>query len=280
MEYHEVVSHIRKSKNITIDETIGKKFSRSSYYRYINGTSDLYSQSFLDILKNLNVSLSEIEFISNQYAEPEDKIIMKRIKISFERKDLNELNFLQEKADNLFKSNSNIVYKHLESLIYILTHRLSKKDIDIQKTTLFNYLIKTETWSRYELVLFNNSLFYFNKQSVEQILPRAINKLSLYHKINPYANEAIRLITNAVIFFLKEYDTNQAIKYINVAENFSLTEEQLYEKLLVKLLSSIKKILTGDPEGHASINTYLDIMKELDMKNLEQMTNSLIQNLK
>ncbi|WP_370650311.1 helix-turn-helix domain-containing protein [uncultured Clostridium sp.] len=56
-----------KSKNISLADTLGYKLSKSSYYRYINGESDLNSRNFLDILDNLKISLEELTLISNNF---------------------------------------------------------------------------------------------------------------------------------------------------------------------------------------------------------------------
>lgn len=60
MNTYEAISFLRKNKNISISETIGNSLSKSSYYRYVNGKSDLYSENLLGILGNLHVSLEEV----------------------------------------------------------------------------------------------------------------------------------------------------------------------------------------------------------------------------
>lgn len=86
--------------------------------------------------------------------------------------------------------------------------------------------------------------------------------------MKPYANEAVILLTNAIIFFLKEKNEASALHYIDVANQLYLTEEQVYERLLIKCLSSIKKIILNDSKGYEEITIYLKIMETLEMNNL------------
>ena len=76
MEVFEAISYIRKSKNISLADTLGNKLSQSSYYRYINGDSDLYSQNFLHILYNLRISLDEVNLMRTGYREQKEKILL------------------------------------------------------------------------------------------------------------------------------------------------------------------------------------------------------------
>lgn len=279
MEVFEAVSYIRKSKNISLADTLGNELSKSSYYRYINGDSDLYSQNFLNILYNLRISLDEVNLMRTGYKEQTEQTLLIKVKQAFDAQNVEELKMLKKHCRILAESEANIVFAHLHSLVELLVNRLLKKNIDVTKTEIFQYLIKTETWSRYELVLFNNSLFYFDSEAVNQILPRAIDKLINFQKMNPYANEAVILLANAIIFFLKEKNEARALHYIDTANQLYLTEEQAYERLLIKCLSSIKKIVLNNSEGFEEITVYLKIMETLEMNNLLEMFNKLISEL-
>lgn len=122
-------------------------------------------------------------------------------------------------------------------------------------------------------------MFFFNTKLVKQILPRAVKKLDTFQKINPHANEGVRLLTNAVIFFLKKGDNFEAVKYITAIEQYTLTEEQTFERILVKLFSSIKRMLLGENNQSEKFEECLRTMDFLEMKNIANMSRKLINQL-
>ena len=180
MEIYEAVATLRKDKNIKIEEAIGNSMSRASFNRYINGKTDLYTSHFLELLEKLHISLEEIEFMCNGYTDNVEKQLMKELKHAFEDQNIHELNFILQHCRNEYALDKNVLYSHLASLTEVLLARLEHKNIDLKENELYKYLVKTETWTRYELVMFNNSMFYFDAEALKQILPKAINKLAYY----------------------------------------------------------------------------------------------------
>lgn len=73
----------------------------------------------------------------------------------------------------------------LASLTEVLLARLEHKNIDLKENELYKYLVKTETWTRYELVMFNNSMFYFDAE--------ALNKYFRQNKFNVTYDKKINL---------------------------------------------------------------------------------------
>ncbi|NCA66980.1 MAG: hypothetical protein EOM87_02835, partial [Clostridia bacterium] len=142
------------------------------------------------------------------------------------------------------------------------------KNIDLKENELYKYLVKTETWTRYELVMFNNSMFYFDAEALKQILPKAINKLAYYKEINPYANEGFRLLINAIIAFISKNEIHQALIYIRILEKHPLNEDQAYEALLQKFLIGVKLILIDDSKGDEVVKDCIQTMQFLNMEKM------------
>ena len=279
MEIYEAVATLRKDKNIKIEEAIGNSMSRASFNRYINGKTDLYTSHFLELLEKLHVSLEEIEFMCNGYTDNVEKQLMKELKHAFEDQNIHELNFILQHCRNEYALDKNVLYSHLASLTEVLLARLEHKNIDLKENELYKYLVKTETWTRYELVMFNNSMFYFDAEALKQILPKAINKLAYYKEINPYANEGFRLLINAIIAFISKNEIHQALIYIRILEKHPLNEDQAYEALLQKFLIGVKLILIDDSKGDEVVKDCIQTMQFLNMEKMASMSTGLIEHI-
>ncbi len=250
--------------------------SRSTFNRYTKGKTDVYSTHLIDILSRLHIELSEIQFISNGYSNSEEKDFLIRIKNAFEGKNIDELKYLKTSCETSYIEKSDIFYCHMASLVTVLMNRLNHIDMDITQTDLYKYLISVETWTRYELVLFNNCLFFFNLEAIQVILSRAIASLDKFNDLNPYASESFRLIVNVVITFCKHLDYSETIKYIDLLENYKLREDQLYEQFLLKLFSGIKLLILGDSNGEKNILKCIDFLDFLELDSLKMMCQGLV----
>lgn len=274
MEIYEAISLIRKNKNIKVSDVIGQNMARSTFNRYINGETDLYSYNLIQILDSLRVSLDEVIFIANDYADSEQNQLLKDISISFEKRDLNQLKYWRDYCENRYNKKGNILYNHLKGLSEVLIHRLCNKEIEINNNSLYAYLIKTETWTRYEIIMFNNAMFYFNKEAVKRILPRATNRLGRYRDFNHYTDESYRLLTNAIVFFLQNNEIKEALHYIKILEKIELTENQVFERLIAKLFRGFRLLIINSSEADDEIKDCFKIMDLLGLVNLKRMSES------
>jgi len=279
MELYEAVSLIRKKKNIKIDEVIAEDMSRSTFNRYVTGKTDLYSAHLIKILDGLRISLDELQLIANDYSVNNQNLLLMSIKKSFEERDVEQLVYWEKVCKDKYKKEGNILYSHGIGLIEILIARIKKEHVDLHSNVLYQYLIKTETWTRYELVMFNNSMFYFNVEAIKNILPRAIDRLGSYRNFNHYTDEVYRLLSNVIIYFMQNDDFNSAFHYIQVMEKIELNEEQIFEKLLSKFFEGIKLLLLNNKEAQQHIDKCLQVMEFLELKHLKNMSMSVIEQL-
>lgn len=280
MELYEAISLIRKKKNIKINEVIGNNMSRSTFNRYVNGITDLYSTHLIEILDSLKISLDELQLIANNYSESNQNILLSNIKEAFEKRDINNLNYLHKIYTEKYKTERNVLYLHGVGLIEILAARLKKETIDLSNNSLYQYLIKTETWTRYELVMFNNSMFFFNVEAVKNILPKAIDRLGYYRNFHHYTDEVHRLLSNTVIYFMQHNDFHTAFNYIQVMEKIELSEEHALERILSKLFEGIKLLLMDSSYAQKQLEQCIQVMDFLELKNLKYMSEQVISELR
>ena len=276
MSTHRVISTIQKNKNIPLNELTGNIMSRSTISRYLNGKHDISSQNFLLILKGLKVSLDEVLFIDHGFQASDELEWLKKISVAFEQGDLAQLKFLHASCQQKYQHTWDITFSHLQSFIDILMARMERRDIQIEDNALYQYLIRTETWTRYELVMFNNTLFYFPVAVVQLVLSKALLKLEMYSTFNPYVHEPFRLAVNAIIFFLKNKDRLSAHQYLSYVMQLQLSEQHVYERMVQKLMSVLHLALIGDKKYKTSLTECLATLKFLGLHHLHEMTQSLM----
>lgn len=63
MNYGETISIIRKSKNISVQDTINGVMSRASFERLSNDRTQTSVSNFVKLLSNLHVSFEEFMYI-------------------------------------------------------------------------------------------------------------------------------------------------------------------------------------------------------------------------
>lgn len=279
MKLYEIINDIRIQKNISIKEISEYSVSKSTYYRYINGETDLNSYSFLKLLDTLHVTIEEVNHIKNGYGLSEQQNILVEIKKAFENQDITKLELLKKMC--VFKQSNKIEnYIHYESLIDILIARLQHKEIDIKKNKLYQYLLKTDTWTRYELIMFNNSMFFFNVSATKYILNRAIPSLKNISKLHSLGEESFRLVVNAVVFFIHNNEINDAIKYIKLLNSIEILSDHIYEKIILKMLNNLPGYLLNEEKAIFEINKCIEFLSFIDAKPLDRMFSELFEDLK
>ncbi|SBO16634.1 Rgg family transcriptional regulator [Carnobacterium divergens] len=279
MEMHEAVALIRKNKNIPVKKLTNDIISRATYNRFISGQTDLNICSFLSLIENLHISLDELTYIKNGYTLNIEQDIMNDIKKAFEIQNLDELHALQ-KFCAIKASCGEEIFAHLEGLIDLLLARVTGKSVSLIDNSLYEYLIKVETWTRYELILFNNSLFLFDIDSTKIILSRAVHSLDQLSELQPYGNESFRLVTNAIVFFLQHESLFDADKYIQYLSRYQLPEDYLYERLLLKIFTNIQSLLIlNQKDSLEEIYKCLDFFDYLGSPSLKKMMYDLIQDI-
>ncbi|SEI86810.1 transcriptional activator, Rgg/GadR/MutR family, C-terminal domain-containing protein [Alkalibacterium gilvum] len=279
MDIYEIINKIRIEKNISIKEIDKYSVSKSAFYRYVNGETDLNSFSFLKLLDTLHVSLEEVDHIKNGYGLNDQQKILIDIKNAFESQDIKKLKLLKRMCA-LNQEKKMINYTHYSSLIDILLARLNHNKINIKNNNLYKYLVHTETWTRYELVMFNNSMFFFTTSANKYLLSRAITSLKRSDSINRLGNESFRLVVNAIIFFIHNDELNEAVKYIKEINSMDLSSDHLYEKIILKMFNNLQGFLLEEDIAIEEINRCIDFLSFIEAKTLDRMFKDLFTDLR
>lgn len=260
MNYGETISIIRKSKNISVQDTIQGIMSRASFERLSNDQTQTSVSNFVGLLSNLHVSFEEFMYIKNGYSLDPNQILLKDIYKQYLEKNISNLKFLQ---DSLLKDSSkDITKRHNYCLITLCLNVLNNESYDEKaKKTIESYLINCETWTHYELILFNNAMPIFNTEVLNILIKRAVNNIEKYQNLRAYGSESFRIITNALIIFLDRKETAFSYQLIKDLETFDLTDDMIFEKITFKFFKGIIYLINHNKKGSNLVNDSLKALK-------------------
>ncbi|MGX7196355.1 Rgg family transcriptional regulator [Enterococcus olivae] len=275
MEVWEIVERVRKQKGISIAEVCGDEVSRSVYERFVKNTADTTITKFTYFLQRINLDYDELKIFN--YPEETNAIhrMMKEMIVAFMSRDTAELQriaeFCRTKERMLSKRE-----EHLISLCEILAARLNNQEIDVRDSDVYQYLINAQTWTHYELVLFNNCMYAFTPEFVEMILERALISLSVYKDSRDGKSESFRMLSNAIVYFIQNNQRSFAWKYLERLDEFFLEEDMYFEKNLRLLLNGIWDTIRGNEQGKEKVRQALQVCEFLSSRQHYQMNYELL----
>lgn len=212
------IKQIRLSKGLS-QKTVSKgHLSQGNYSKFENGTIEITANSFVGILKNLDIELEELLYIDNGYKYSEKEQIYRE----FFRTPVNNQELLKKtalKCDQYLKSINN------EDELVLFIKKISQFLIDSIK---------------------NNNI-YFNKEQAQHLLKEFSKKEHLFIKdlyiINSvfflFPIEIAHLTMDYIDTALKKYGDYQSVNRIevNLRMNYSLMllKEDLEEMALQQL---------------------------------------------
>lgn len=277
MKLGSIVETMRKAKGMTIKEVIGEEISRSAYYRFVTGESDTSTRNLTFLLNNLNISFEELGNLGYFSSNIDIQQISFDIKLAFEERNIIKIRQLRKlyNRDGGFTSKET----HLYCFMGILIKRLENKEFDIFEDDLYQYLISVESWTHYEIALYNNTMYAFPLNINKIILEKAVMVMRKHSIKSHYGNEVFRLLCNSVVLFLSHKELEEAWKYMNQMNQVELTEDSIFERTFKLLINGVvEKILTPEYKNNKVIIA-LEIFDAVGSDRLYKMNKELLESL-
>jgi Rgg/GadR/MutR family transcriptional activator len=275
MEVWEIVDRVRRQKGISINEVCGDEVSRSVYERFVKNTADTTVTKFTYFLQRINLDYDELKIFNYPKETNIIQRMMEEMIVAFMSRDTEELqriaDFCRDKESMLSKRE-----EHLISLCEMMVARLNNEQVDVQNSSVYQYLINAQTWTRYELVLFNNSMYAFTPEFVEMILERALVSLSVYKDSRQGRSESFRMLSNSVIYFIQHNQRTFAWKYLEKLGEFYLEEDMYFEKNVRLLLNGVWDTIRGNNKGIEKVHQSLQVCQFLSSNQHYKMNVDLL----
>jgi len=220
--YGTVMKKIRKSKNITLKEAAGTSLSVSQLSRFENEKTIIPVDRFFEILKNLNTTIEEFNYIQGNQNE-EIESIMLRIEEYNNNQEFEQLKSLLAEIKQTRPS----PYSWKQFLIYFIESLLDiyEKREPVAKEAIIGYLMQVENWGEMELRLYAIFGFIFDIETTYFLMKTALKRSEQYLAIPSATGLLFTILSNNFSTFLN-YDRLDYAK-----ETIELFEENYAEEM-------------------------------------------------
>ncbi|WP_421017331.1 Rgg/GadR/MutR family transcriptional regulator [Furfurilactobacillus cerevisiae] len=240
---------IRIAKRIPAIEVYQNIISKNMLYKFEHGQSDITMTRFLSLLKRINMSIQEFEFLSTEKAyESLNKNFIDLQKHSlnaFNRGNILILKECREITFSAWKSNRDERYQRLLAqmnveLNILNGHHGNNKDIKI----ITNYLFSCDTWYAYEWNLFTNIATELNAETDFLLLTRIIRKFAAFCKSSNSSNDDYTLcICNVLFACIEQRNIILAEKTYHILKSEQIPQTEILPNILITFFDGIFDVL-------------------------------------
>ncbi|MDR1521378.1 MAG: helix-turn-helix domain-containing protein [Streptococcaceae bacterium] len=230
--FGQVYQRIRKEKGLSQKNVCGDLISRTTLSKIENCHSVPSYETFAYLLKQVNMSFEEFEFVCNDFELDGRMKIFSKFDMAISNENIQTLSELRKDCINFLEKNHDLGISDLLMTIDYLI--LIHKDTEIENTKatkLINVLWKKleliDTWYYNEIKMINCILFYFPIETVLSFSVKLIESIKKYEG------------------FSKDIDNFCCAVYTNLAtlylyKNFYIECLEI-SKLIIELAQSIKR---------------------------------------
>lgn len=198
--FGKTIKNIRNSKNMTLKEAAGESLSVSQLSRFENGHSMITIDLFYSILRNLNTSIDEFNYIMSLNEKDNISDYFGRIEKYANRQQYDRLSDLIDEI----KSTNPAPYSLEQFLIYfiqsvIILDETHKKEIS---PTVLDYLMQVEIWGELELRIYALFGFALDVETTHFLMRTALKRSEQYLKVPSTAKLLYIILSNNFSSFL------------------------------------------------------------------------------
>jgi len=261
------IKKIRISKNLTLKDASSGIMAISTLSEFESGKRDMSVQNFFNLVKNLNLTLEEFEYVSKDYNKDSfDKIWKKALEYAHSN-NISGLRGLYKRLNN--ENNGTIDYLNkLRLKNLIAKHDNTYALFQRERKFIYDYLIKTEEWMKFELTLYTAVLDVFKADTVEGLSNQIYAKSHHFEELNENKQLIIQLLINSIAVMLENDRIDSAIKYQIYVKNI-ITDEYMFEKNILLFASGVIEYKKGNYEnGEKQMLDSIKIFNTLGSHNL------------
>lgn len=238
-----IISKIRRNKNIPVKYLTKNCMSKSTYDYFIEGKTDISTTKFNTLINRLNLSWNEFDYIKHDnYFR-----LTNNMKIYILNKNVLKLKHIRTKIYSKIKNKQSLKYDkyfHLFCILSFFIEIFTNNKINTKyKKIIKHYLLSRYSWTYYELSLFNESFFIFNSTEINIFIKRILKDLQDYKVLKPYEDEYIRLLMNIILWCIKKKKLIIAHKIMNKISHTKIRYDEMLERLSIKYIKGIIMII-------------------------------------
>ncbi|KEY47215.1 hypothetical protein EH70_05455 [Streptococcus equinus] len=269
--FGEVYKFIRKSKGLSQSDICSDELSRSTLSKIENNKLMPSFQIMDYLLKQINMTFDEFEYICNRYKPSTRYILIEKISSALNNYKTSNIKKIILECQEYLKVNNDL---YIESLIDILmlkeqlssSHNINQS-IEKIAESIWRKLEKSDEWYFFDLTLLNNILFYFPFESVKKLTDRIVNQLEKFSDYKNSNDSQCRLLINLSTIYLYNLDFKGCIDILEKVYSI-IKHLNRYDYLSIYWIR--KGICQKDSKLVEKGRTLLELVEEKDLlKELE-----------
>lgn len=244
--------------------------SRSNLSRFEGGKYYPGYDKLILLLDKLELSLEELLFLHNGYAQPVKRTLHLSLVEAANRYEFDKVRAFSNECLSLYGTTRTEAYYHLYLLgqgFLIRYHREDEiKQLNEIAEKIKPYLLSVDRWFLYEFKLLNNFLFTLSSGDAIFFGLRAANEFDKYHDFAESRTIQQHLMKNIATLCLKEHNYEQSLFFLKKALPLADKTNLLYDKIETLVYCEITLLCLKHKDSTAELMTYLNILRQLEFK--------------
>lgn len=213
-DFGNVYKEIRESKSLTQEEVCGSVLSRTSLSKIESGKTTPKYENMEFLLRQINMSFEEFEYICNLYQSSERSTIMQTYLNMGSILGTSELEKLFQKCQDYLKTHHDLPIEEisdmLEVVIYIRQHGTGELSGHAEQVVkkLWRKIEKQDIWYESDLKILNTILFSFPIEHLHLITEKILQRLEIYKNYQHLYGLRMTILLNLSTLYLYNQDKN------------------------------------------------------------------------
>ena len=271
--YGKIVSNIRTAKGVPIGKLISGVCSRTAYRNFVMNQTGTSVDNFMRLLAKLHVSYTEFKYIANGFETDYEQRFVTDLQRAIAQGNLERLDSLLQRILNycvIYENDEK--YRHLACITQLTIDKMKGNQLDENaRQVVTNYLIRCETWTHYELMMFNNAMFAFSLDQIRMFREKVIHNLEKYQNLRVYGSESFRVLINMLMVFIESRSHRDIRIMMGLINNYQLNEDMLFEETLRLYFTGILDLINQRISvGMTKVKQALEVLSILNAKDYHQ----------
>ena len=213
-DFGKVYKEIRESKGLTQEDVCGGVLSRTSLSKIENGKTTPKYENMEFLLRQINMSFEEFEYICQLYQPSQRTEIMQTYLNMRSIIGTSDLVNLFQKCQDYLKTHHDLPIEEirdmLEVVIYIRQHGTGELSDHVEQVVkkLWRKIEKQDTWYESDLKILNTILFSFSIEYLHLITGKILQRLEVYKNYQHLYDLRMTILLNLSTLYLYNQDKN------------------------------------------------------------------------
>ena len=271
--YGKIVSNIRTAKGVPIGKLISGVCSRTAYRNFVMNQTGTSVDNFMRLLAKLHVSYTEFKYIANGFETDYEQRFVTDLQRAIAQGNLERLDSLLQRILNycvIYENDEK--YRHLACITQLTIDKMKGNRLDENaRQVVTNYLIRCETWTHYELMMFNNAMFAFSLDQIRMFREKVIHNLEKYQNLRVYGSESFRVLINMLMVFIESRSHRDIRIMMGLINNYQLNEDMLFVETLRLYFTGILDLINQRISvGMTKVKQALEVLSILNARDYHQ----------